>query len=669
MRIRPHLLAPLAALVSISCTTTSTTVTPDAKATAPAAESAPLAADTKSATAQGATFIAPKGWTLTQRGPATTIEAPEKDSRIVLVDVQAKDADAAVAAAWAASGLKLAWPLKLSQAAADRDGWTDRKGYQYETSPNEKRGVGAMAQRHGDTWTVAIEDLADATAEKRGGQLGLIFGALLPKGKQRETFAGKKANTLDAARIAALSEFVEKGRKLTTTPGIGIGIIQGGKVVFAGGFGEKQLGKPEKIDGDTLFMIASNTKALTTLLLATLVDEKKLDWNAPVVQQWPTFKLGDADTTSRVLVKHLVCACTGMPRQDTEWWFEFKDATPASSMALLGTMQPTSKFGELYQYSNLMAGAAGYLGGHLVHPQLELGLAYDLAMEQRVFKPLGMNATTFDFARALASNHATPHSLDLDDHPAIALMEPNYSVLPLRPAGAAWSSVNDLLKYVAMELAKGTLPGGKRFIGEAALLARREPQVALGSDASYAMALMIDNTWGIPVIHHGGDMVGFHSDMIWLPEQDVGAVILTNSDPGVLVRGPFRRKLLEVLFDGEPIADAQMAKAAEQFHDEIKVERARWTLPAAEADAALLAPRYKSTALGELKILRQQGKTLVDIGEWKSELASRHNQDGTVSFTTTTPGVQGSEFVVGSPGAKRTLITRDAQHEYVFTEQ
>jgi hypothetical protein len=180
---------------------------------------------------------------------------------------------------------------------------------------------------------------------------------------------------------------------------------------------------------------------------------------------------------------------------------------------------------------------------------------------------------------------------------------------------------------------------------------------------------MIDNTWGIPVIHHGGDMVGFHSDMIWLPEQDVGAVILTNSDPGVLVRGPFRRKLLEVLFDGEPIADGQMVKTAEQLHDELKVERKRWTLPAAEADVALLAARYKSPALGELKIVREPGRTLVDIGEWKSELASRHNQDGTVSFTTTTPGVQGSEFVVGPAGAKRTLVTRDAQHEYVFTEQ
>ena len=110
-------------------------------------------------------------------------------------------------------------------------------------------------------------------------------------------------------------------------------------------------------------MIASNTKALTTLLLAKLVDEHRLTWDTPVTQLFPRFRLGDADTTRSVLVKHLICACTGMPRQDLEWLFEYGKMTPESSLALLGTMQPTSKFGELFQYSNLMAAAAGYTAG------------------------------------------------------------------------------------------------------------------------------------------------------------------------------------------------------------------------------------------------------------------------------------------------------------------
>ena len=146
-------------------------------------------------------------------------------------------------------------------------------------------------------------------------------------------------------------------------PGVGFSLIDAGKVVFEGGLGVRELGKPAKVDRDTLFIAASNTKAMTTLLLARLVDEKKLDWDQPVTQIDPGFKLGDADTTSRVLVKHLICACTGLPRQDLEWIFEFSRATPASSMALLATMQPTSKFGEVFQYSNLMAAAAGEVQG------------------------------------------------------------------------------------------------------------------------------------------------------------------------------------------------------------------------------------------------------------------------------------------------------------------
>ena len=121
----------------------------------------------------------------------------------------------------------------------------------------------------------------------------------------------------------------------------------------------------------------------------------------------PSFKLGDADTTSRVLVKHLICACTGLPRQDFEWLFQYKGVTSEDALKTLGTMQPTSKFGEMFQYSNPLAGAAGFVGGHVAFPTLALGAAYDEAMADRVFKPLGMTSTTFDYAKALAGNHAT----------------------------------------------------------------------------------------------------------------------------------------------------------------------------------------------------------------------------------------------------------------------
>ncbi|MBN2494558.1 MAG: beta-lactamase family protein [Deltaproteobacteria bacterium] len=627
-----------------------------------------LAGDAPRTTTEGNSFVAPAGWSISVRGPATILEPPEGDSAIALVDVRAKDADAAVAAAWRAYEPDASWPLKVVHEKPDQDGWTDRRSYDYQTSPNEKRDVSASVQRAGGVWTVAIYDMSQAVGEKRLAQVALVFGQLLPKGRARESFAGRKAHRLDRARIAELGGFVEKAMQRTGVPGVAVGLVQDGEVVFAGGFGLRELGGEKRVDADTRFMIASNTKAMTTLMLAKLVDEKKLTWETPVTELLPSFKLGDADTTRQVKVKHLICACTGLPRQDLEWLFQYEGISPDDALATLATMQPTSKFGEMFQYSNPLAGAGGFVGGHVAFPDLELGAAYDKAMQTRVFGPLGMSATTFDYAEALRGNHAMPHSPDVHGKPARALMEINYAVIPVRPAGAAWSNVRDMLAYVAMELAEGALPGGERYISRQSLLERRVPQVPIGKDATYGMGLMVDRRYGVSVVHHGGDLIGFHSDMLWLPEHGVGAVVLTNGDPGWIIRSQFRRKLLELLFDGRPEADDAVAAGAKAYFEQLAAERKLLSVPADPAEAGKLAARYANDALGEIAVGKQGDATVFDVGEWQSEVASRKNPDGTVSFVTISPGIFGAELVVGS-GDRRTLIVRDAQHEYVFTER
>jgi len=361
-------------------------------------------------------------------------------------------------------------------------------------------------------------------------------------------------------------------------------------------------------------------------------------------------------------VKHLICACTGMPRQDLEWLLEFSGLTPDKMMDVLGTMNPTSKFGELFQYSNPMAAAAGFLGGHVAYPDLEIGAAYDRAMQEMVFDPLGMKDTTLDMKKGQTGNYANPHAPDVAGKPALAEARVNLSIVPVRPAGGAWSSVNDVMKYVVMELGNGVLPDGKQYISKEPLLERRAPQVAVGTDVTYGMGLFVDNVYGIPVVHHGGDLIGFHSDMIWLPEHGVGAVILTNGDPGWIVRGIFRRKLLEVLFDGNAEADKQLAANAKSFSDAMTAERKLYTVPADAAESKKLAASYQNPAVGSIVVNRKGAATVFDFGEFQSEVATRKNTDGTVSFITIVPGFSGLEFV----GGDNTLTLRDAQHEYVF---
>jgi CubicO group peptidase (beta-lactamase class C family) len=660
------------AVLAIPTLTHSTPSAPMMQAAAPAVEarSAPqqLAADTQRVTAAGASFMVPAGWSIVTGKNVVILQPPEPDTHIAIVDTQATDAAGAVAAGWAAYKPEHKWPVKVVTSRPPREGWEDRHVFDYETSPNERAVVQAIALRAGSTWTAVILDGKEPTFEKRNAPIGLIIQSLRPKGYQRESFAGRKAHPLDAARIAEIKAFVEDSMQKLGVPGASLALVDDGKIVYAGGLGKRELGKPDPVDENTLFMAASNTKGMTTLLLSELVDEKKLRWDEPVVDAYPSFKLGDPETTKKVLVKNLICACTGLPRQDLEWIFQFKQATPESSLALLGTMQPTSKYGEVFQYSNLMASAAGYIGAHIVYPNMELGAAYDAAMQKRIFDPLGMKSTTFDMARALRANHASPHGDDVDGKPSVADIAFDYSVGPHRPAGGVWTSSDDLIRYVQLELARGKLPNGKQLVSTENLLARRARQIDVGENHYYGMGLMVDSRYGVPVVHHGGSMAGYKSDIDFLPDSGVGAVLLTNSDNGGMLLGPFRRRLLEVLFDGKPEAADDVTAQAKRHKAVLEKERLRLVVPADASLVSQLASKYSSKDLGELTVTNKDGATTFDFGEWKSTVASRKNDDGTISFITIDPTNDGFEFVKAERNGRRALIIRDGQHEYTFTE-
>jgi CubicO group peptidase (beta-lactamase class C family) len=632
-----------------------------------AAAAAETVADTPSGTPRGTTFILPGGWTQRVQDNGVLVMPPEGDgSRLIILDAKAATADEAVAEAWAVLGM--APKLMVATDAAPKDGWEARRFYDYDVAANAKRAVGASAYRKGKAWTVVAVDVDQAIAEKRGSQFGKISQRLQPAGYQRESFAGRTAHKLDETRLQQVASFVEAMRQDYDVPGVAIGIVQDGKVVMSRGFGVRQLGKPDKVDGDTRFMIASNTKALTTLMLAKLVDAGKLDWNARAEDVYPGFELGDAATTDQVLVKHLICACTGVPRQDFEWLFEGEKQTPGTVMATLGTMQPTSGFGELFQYSNPMAAAAGYIGGQVAYPGTELGAGYDKAMQSLVFDPLGMKDTTFDYAKAQTGDYAAPHGYDIGHEVEVMGMDLNDTIVASRPAGAAWSTVDDLLKYVQMEIDRGVLPDGKRYIGEAALMQRREPQIALGVDRNYAMALMVDNSDGVTVIDHGGDMGGFHSNMMWWPDQKVGAVILTNADEGVNLRGPFKRRLMELMFDGELQAEAAAKAGAKANREGFDAFVKLLQHPADAKGLESLAPRYHNDALGELAVTRKDGKAWFDVGAFSSEVATMPQPDGSLAFVTIDPVALGFLFVRAEKDGVRKLVVRDGQHEYVFDE-
>ena len=643
-----------------------------ATALAADAPSERLAASSPRGTPAGHTFIAPEGFTLKRLDHAVVLQPPETDSTIAFVDVDAANADDAVAQGWKAIRPAFDRKLKLATARPARNGWQDVRVYDYETSPNEKAVVYAVARRStvgdGKAWVAILVDATDATMEKRGAPVSQMFASLRPAGYVRENLAGRTPHPLDAERIAVLKRFVADGMKELNVPGVGLSFIDGSRVVYEGGLGVKTLGRADPVDAHTLFIAASNTKAMTSLLLAQAVDAGKLRWDEPVQEAYPAFTLGDPAVAKQVLVRHLVCACTGIPRQDLDWLFQFRRKTAASTFDTLGQMKPTSGFGEVFQYSNLMVGAGGYVAASVLAPGVEPGAAYDRLMHDRIFAPLGMNDTTFDFARAQNANHASPHAETIDGETKVGPMDLNYAILSARPAGGLWTSPHDFSRFVLMELAKGRSVDGKAIVSEQNLMERRKPQIVVSEDVNYGMGLMVDRQLGIEIVHHGGDLSGYHSDMIWLPDYGIGATILTNSDAGYLLRGPLLRKLLEVVFDAKPEADEQLKVAAANRIANIRKDREKLVLPADPVAVSQLARSYVNPVLGKLIVVRRGKQVRFDFGDWRSDVASRRNDDGTLTFMTSDPGLAGFEFVVATQDGKRSLVLRDAQHEYAFVE-
>ena len=182
------------------------------------------------------------------------------------------------------------------------------------------------------------------------------------------------------------------------------------------------------------------------------------------------------------------------------------------------------------------------------------------------------------------------------------------------------------------------------------------------------MGLMEDETWGVPVIHHGGSLVGYMSDFVVIPSAHVGAVILTNADNGAAMRRPFMRRLLEILYDGREEAVGDIAANAKQIEAQRAEFRRRLIVPASPADLAQIASAYTSPDLGRIVVEKDGASVRFRTAAWTSAVASRHNDDGTTSLITIDPAILGLEFVVGSSADKRTLTTRDGQHTYVFTD-
>jgi CubicO group peptidase (beta-lactamase class C family) len=271
----------------------------------------------------------------------------------------------------------------------------------------------AFVRRLGERAFVNLFRGTTAGLGRRGAQLMEAVGSWKPAGYSEKSLKDAIAPAWSEEYSRQLKEFVATAMTGAKIPGVSIAIVQGGRVVYAEGFGTRNLDDQSPVTPRTRFMIGSTTKPLTTLLMAKLVDEKKLSWSTPVVDLLKGFELGDA-TTSQLQLRHTASASTGMPRQDTEFVFKYSGITPEDRIAQMKSMMPTTGFGETFQYSNFLVAAGGYAAGRAYHPSAPLEESYESAVNELVFGPLGMKDTFLQQEDAQKGDAALPNAVNFD---------------------------------------------------------------------------------------------------------------------------------------------------------------------------------------------------------------------------------------------------------------
>jgi len=350
-------------------------------------------------------------------------------------------------------------------------------------------------------------------------------------------------------------------------PGLAIAVVQDGRIVYARGFGYRDLDKKLPVTPHTIFGIGSCSKAFTATAMGILVDEGKLEWDKPVREYLPSFKLSDDVASERVTPRDLMTHRTGLPRHDNVWIRS--PLTRQEMFDALRYLEFSRDIRQTYQYNNLMVMTAGYLVGTIA------GTSWEEFARSRIMAPLGMTETDFstddsqkaaDFSRSYTLVKGKVEEF------------PFYNADALGPAGSINSTVLDMASWILLNINKGKYGEKleKQIISERRLTQIHAPQVVVPDDLrypelyypTYGLGWRMNAYRGRPLISHGGAIMGFSASVAFLPLEKIGVVILNNLEDApvgsTLYYGVFDRLLgLEPVNWAQRVRDEEARSRAE----------------------------------------------------------------------------------------------------------
>jgi CubicO group peptidase (beta-lactamase class C family) len=612
----------------------------------------------------------PPDWKVDENEGFATAVGPDGKIKMHMAAVGPGDVVAAIEKMWptVSPDLKLEATQTLNPPASD--------GLEDITVINYKMGQDAYVKqaigwRAGDTVYLTLIEGELVPLQKRASQLNLIASGFQKSTMNQKNLAGVAPAKLkgDKKKLAAFEAHIEEMVELFGVPGTSIGVVQDGEVVYSKAFGERER-DGEAMTTDTLMMIGSTSKTMTTMLMADVVDEGKMNWDTAAQKLLPEFSVKDPELSKKITIENLVCACTGVPRRDFEIFFNFNDLDGENVIESLETFEFFTDFGKGFQYSNQMVATGGYvtaaaLGG-------EYGTLYDTykdAMNERIFGPMGMKNTTLSFDEATGSGKAaTPYATGLDATYQKTPLSIERFVIPLAPAGAVWSNTDDMTNYLITQLSKGKAPGGERVVSAENLMHTWEPQVEISALASYGLGWIVADYKGQRMISHGGNTTGFTSELAFLPEANLGITILSNAGSANDFSNSIRNRLFELAFELDP----QAAKDAEFAKKTASEQLAKMRDRLQELDEKAVEPfvgNYTSDELGQITVSLANSKLVVDVGEFSSEVRPMvSEQTGELVYVTVDPPIIGAEMKLEELDGKKVITLGRGVESYTFVK-
>ena len=350
-------------------------------------------------------------------------------------------------------------------------------------------------------------------------------------------------------RDDSIDATVERAMQTFSVPGVAVGVVKDGTVVHAEGYGIRELGLPERIDGETLFRVASNSKAMTTAALAMLVDAGKLDWDDKVVDLIPDFRLHDPWISREFNVVDLLThrSGLGLGAGDLMLWPRPNSFTRADIIHGLRYFEAQSDFRTEYAYDNTLYIVAGELVPAVT------GADWEDYVDRKLLGALGLERCfAGDIPDEEMQNLAVPHALVEGELTVVNRNRISEETSVSAAAGGVRCSLNDMLVWLRLQLNRGETDGGERLYSAEQAEYMWSPQTIRSVSTAererdgthfkaYGLGWRLADVHGYKEVAHTGTFTGWGSNVVLIPELDLGVIVLTNGG----MTGPARAAIAD----------------------------------------------------------------------------------------------------------------------------